>query len=163
VFVNGFFSAKLSSVKPVPAARGLKIFPPRSRKDSALIEKHLGKYAHTANNTFAALNQAFFSDGAFIFVPGCRSRRAGAVDLHFVRQKFRRNHSAAQPHHCRGEQQADGRGKLHQHRQRRVFHQRGDGNPRGRQRRVEHIKLRTKRRMPFTSRPSPANLAAPAT
>ena len=38
-------------------------------KDSALIEKHLGKYAHTANNTFAALNQAFFTDGAFIFVP----------------------------------------------------------------------------------------------
>ena len=38
-------------------------------KDSALIEKHLGKYAHTASNTFAALNQAFFSDGAFIFVP----------------------------------------------------------------------------------------------
>jgi Fe-S cluster assembly protein SufD len=38
-------------------------------KDSALIEKHLGKYAHTASNTFAALNQAFFTDGAFIFVP----------------------------------------------------------------------------------------------
>src|ERR1035438_3483039 len=38
-------------------------------KDSALIEMHLGRYAHTANNTFAALNQAFFSDGAFIFVP----------------------------------------------------------------------------------------------
>jgi Fe-S cluster assembly protein SufD len=38
--------------------------------DSALIEKHLGKYAHTAGNAFAALNQAFFSDGAFIFVPG---------------------------------------------------------------------------------------------
>ncbi|MGH7991392.1 MAG: Fe-S cluster assembly protein SufD, partial [Limisphaerales bacterium] len=26
-------------------------------------------YAHTANNSFAALNQAFFSDGAFVFVP----------------------------------------------------------------------------------------------
>ncbi len=35
----------------------------------ALIEKHLGKYALTADNAFAALNQAFFTDGAFIFVP----------------------------------------------------------------------------------------------
>jgi Fe-S cluster assembly protein SufD len=38
-------------------------------KGSAVIEKHLGKYAQTGNNTFAALNQAFFSDGAFIHVP----------------------------------------------------------------------------------------------
>ncbi len=38
-------------------------------QDSAFIEKHLGKYAHTASNAFAAMNQAFFTDGAFIFVP----------------------------------------------------------------------------------------------
>ena len=86
VFVNGFFCAKLSSLEKIPA--GVKIenlaaalsgradLPvgqdaqqrvPTS--DSLLIEKHLGKYAHTASNTFAALNQAFFTDGAFIFVP----------------------------------------------------------------------------------------------
>jgi Fe-S cluster assembly protein SufD len=69
VFVNGFFSAKLSSIKPV--AGGLKIenLSGAIAKNSTLIEKHLGKYAYTANNTFAALNQAFFTDGAFIFVP----------------------------------------------------------------------------------------------
>src|SRR5439155_12788690 len=38
-------------------------------KDSALLEKHPGRYAHTADNPFVALNQAFFSDGAFIFGP----------------------------------------------------------------------------------------------
>jgi Fe-S cluster assembly protein SufD len=38
-------------------------------KDSALIEKHLGKYARTTDNAFAALNQAFFADGAFISIP----------------------------------------------------------------------------------------------
>ena len=43
--------------------------PPRWRRIPRSIEKHLGKYAHTANNAFAALNQAFFTDGAFIFVP----------------------------------------------------------------------------------------------
>src|SRR5271154_4522113 len=69
VFVNGFFSAKLSSVKPVSGGVRIENLASALAKDSALIEKHLGKYAHTANNTFAALNQAFFTDGAFIFVP----------------------------------------------------------------------------------------------
>jgi len=69
VFVNGFFSAKLSSIKPVAGGARIENLSAALAKDSALIEKHLGQYAHTANNTFAALNQAFFTDGAFIFVP----------------------------------------------------------------------------------------------
>ena len=69
VFVNGFFSAKLSSIKPVSSGVRIENLSAALAKDSTLIEKHLGKYAHTANNTFAALNQAFFTDGAFIFVP----------------------------------------------------------------------------------------------
>jgi Fe-S cluster assembly protein SufD len=69
VFVNGFFSAKLSGIKPVSGGVRIENLSAALAKDSALIEKHLGKYAHTANNTFAALNQAFFTDGAFIFVP----------------------------------------------------------------------------------------------
>ena len=69
VFVNGFFSAKLSLLKTIPGGVRVENLSDALAKDSALIEKHLGKYAHTANNTFAALNQAFFTDGAFIFVP----------------------------------------------------------------------------------------------
>jgi Fe-S cluster assembly protein SufD len=69
VFVNGFFSAKLSSIKPVAGGARIENLSTALTKDSGFIEKHLGKYAHTANNTFAALNQAFFTDGAFIFVP----------------------------------------------------------------------------------------------
>jgi Fe-S cluster assembly protein SufD len=69
VFVNGFFCAKLSSLKPVAGGVRIENLSAALSKDSALIEKHLGKYAHTASNTFAALNQAFFTDGAFIFVP----------------------------------------------------------------------------------------------
>jgi len=81
VFVNGFFCAKLSSIKPVASGvrienlaaalgSGAGILPAQNRLEAcSTIEKHLGKYAHTANNTFAALNQAFFTDGAFIFVP----------------------------------------------------------------------------------------------
>jgi len=69
VFVNGFFCAKLSSIQPVAGGARIESLAAALAKDSALIEKHLGRYAHTANNTFAALNQAFFTDGAFIFVP----------------------------------------------------------------------------------------------
>ena len=69
VFVNGFFSAQLSSNKPVSGGARIESLSAALAKDSALVEKYLGKYAQTANNTFAALNQAFFSDGAFIFVP----------------------------------------------------------------------------------------------
>ena len=69
VFVNGFFSAKLSHLKPVAGGVRIESLSAALATDSALIEKHLGKYAHTRNNPFAALNQALFTDGAFIFVP----------------------------------------------------------------------------------------------
>ena len=69
IFVNGFFCAQLSSIKPVTGGVRIENISATLAKDSALIEQHLGKYAHTAGNTFAALNQAFFTDGAFIFVP----------------------------------------------------------------------------------------------
>jgi len=69
VFVNGFFSAKLSSLKVVAGGVRIENLSAALAKDSALIEKHLGQYAHTEKNSFAALNQAFFADGAFIFVP----------------------------------------------------------------------------------------------
>jgi Fe-S cluster assembly protein SufD len=69
VFVNGFFSAELSEIKSLPAGVRVENLAATLAKDSAFIEKHLGKYAHTAKNAFAGLNQAFFTDGAFIFVP----------------------------------------------------------------------------------------------
>ena len=69
VFVNGHFCAKLSSVKPVAGGVRIESLAAALAEDAALIEKHLGKYAHTAKNAFAALNQAYFSDGAFVFVP----------------------------------------------------------------------------------------------
>jgi len=69
VFVNGFFSAKLSSIKPVAGGVRIESLAAALAKDAALIEKHLGRYAHLAGNSFAALNQALFTDGAFIFVP----------------------------------------------------------------------------------------------
>jgi Fe-S cluster assembly protein SufD len=69
VFVNGFFSAKLSRIKPVTGGVRIENLSAALAQDAALVEQHLGKYAHPTGNAFAALNQALFSDGAFIFVP----------------------------------------------------------------------------------------------
>jgi len=69
VFVNGFFQPKLSRVQALPGGAVAESLSAAIARGSALIEKHLAKYARTSDNAFAALNQAFFTDGAFISVP----------------------------------------------------------------------------------------------
>ena len=70
VFVNGHFAADLSSVGALPGGVKVSSLATALARDGALLEKHLGRYATAQGNAFAALNQAFFSDGAFIYVPG---------------------------------------------------------------------------------------------
>ncbi|MGN6552891.1 MAG: Fe-S cluster assembly protein SufD [Verrucomicrobiota bacterium] len=69
VFVNGHYSAALSAQHPLPSGVIVDSLAGALAKNPALVEKHLGKYAQTQGNAFAALNQAFFSDGVFISVP----------------------------------------------------------------------------------------------
>jgi Fe-S cluster assembly protein SufD len=69
VFVNGYFVPKLSRMEKLPNGAQAESLSTALAKDHALIEKHLGKYAVTKDNAFAALNQAFFTDGAFISIP----------------------------------------------------------------------------------------------
>ena len=69
VFVNGHFAADLSSVGKFPAGVKVSNLAAALTQESALVEKHLGRYAVGEGNAFAALNQAFFSDGAFIYLP----------------------------------------------------------------------------------------------
>ena len=86
VFVNGFFSEMLSEIKPVSGGARVESLSAALSNPAvrdALVEKHLGKYAFTADNAFAALNQAFFSDGAFIFVPP-GVEIAGPVQLIYI-------------------------------------------------------------------------------
>ncbi len=69
VFVNGQYSASLSSVRGLPA--GVRVSNLRAAlvADSELIKKQFARQALTADNAFAALNQAFFTDGGFVHVP----------------------------------------------------------------------------------------------
>jgi Fe-S cluster assembly protein SufD len=69
VFVDGYFSPELSNI--LPQSDGIKIgsLAAALKTDSALLEKHLARYAQGGDNAFTELNTAFFHDGAFIYVP----------------------------------------------------------------------------------------------
>ena len=77
--------------------------------DSAFIEKHLGQYAQTDDNSFAALNQAFFLDGAFIHIPAGEIV-AEPIQLIFI-STAKHNGDTIQPRNliiAEAEQQGDG-------------------------------------------------------
>ena len=69
VFLNGLFSAELSSLEKFPVGVKVGSLAASLKNDSALLEKFLGRYATAEDNAFNALNLAFFQDGAFIYVP----------------------------------------------------------------------------------------------
>jgi Fe-S cluster assembly protein SufD len=69
VFVNGHFAGKLSTIKNLPVGVKAGSLAAALAADGPLLEKHLGHYAQNADNGFTALNQAFFLDGGFVFVP----------------------------------------------------------------------------------------------
>jgi Fe-S cluster assembly protein SufD len=69
VFVNGQFANGLSTVRSLPKGVRAGSLAAMLRSDSALLEKHLGRHVRMEDHAFAALNTAFFLDGAFIHVP----------------------------------------------------------------------------------------------
>ena len=73
VFVNGHFAAELSTAPMQPNGIKVSSLATALANDSALVEKHLGRYVRTEDNAFAALNNAFFQDGGFVYVPAGQS------------------------------------------------------------------------------------------
>src|SRR5690348_13050130 len=69
VFVNGHFNAALSVAGKLPDGVKVASLAAALATDSAFIEQQLGRSALTDDNSFAALNQAFFLDGGFIHLP----------------------------------------------------------------------------------------------
>ena len=68
VFVNGHFDANLSAVDRLPDAVQVTNLAATIASAPASVQKQLGQCALTENNSFAALNQAFFLDGGFVHV-----------------------------------------------------------------------------------------------
>ena len=83
VFVNGHFAKELSSVLPLPREARITNLLEAASKDAALVQKHLGRHAKVDDSGFAALNTAFFADGAFIYLPAGTTLEA-PIHLIFV-------------------------------------------------------------------------------
>ncbi|MCI0748215.1 MAG: Fe-S cluster assembly protein SufD [Verrucomicrobia subdivision 3 bacterium] len=69
VFVNGHFAPELSRVLPLPKGAQITGMANALANDGALAQKHLGRHVRLEQNAFAALNTAFFTDGALVFIP----------------------------------------------------------------------------------------------
>ena len=69
VFVDGHFVENLSLIRP--QKKGIQIASLASALSDGhpVLQKHLGQYADLEKNAFTALNTAFFTDGAFIYLP----------------------------------------------------------------------------------------------
>lgn len=76
VFVNGHFAPQLSLVTALPEGVKVGSLAAALASDGAFLEKHLGRYAQSADNGFAALNQTFFLDGGLVHVPPGKSVEA---------------------------------------------------------------------------------------
>ena len=83
VFVNGHYSAALSSILPQEEGVQIGSLAAALANDGALLQNYLGRFAKADENGFSALNTAFFTDGAFIHVPAGKAVRE-AVHLLFI-------------------------------------------------------------------------------
>lgn len=83
VFVNGCYAADLSSLEPQPRGVTVGSLAEALATDSTALETHLARRAPGDDNTFSALNAAFFQDGAYIYIPAGQTLPA-PVHLLFI-------------------------------------------------------------------------------
>ncbi|MBI4664201.1 MAG: Fe-S cluster assembly protein SufD [Verrucomicrobia bacterium] len=69
VFVNGCLSPDLSLIPDRNGGVKIKNLKAALREDPDFLHAHFSRYAGNGDNSFAALNTAFFQDGAFIHAP----------------------------------------------------------------------------------------------
>jgi Fe-S cluster assembly protein SufD len=69
VFVNGLFSAELSTLATLPKGVIVGSLAAQLKNNSADLEAHLGRYLNTQRDAFAALNAALIEDGVNVYVP----------------------------------------------------------------------------------------------
>ncbi len=69
VFVNGRFAPKLSYLRALPQGVWIGSLAEALRREPEALKPHLTRYARFEDDSFVALNAAFFVDGAFIEIP----------------------------------------------------------------------------------------------
>jgi Fe-S cluster assembly protein SufD len=68
VFVNGNFSARLSSFANLPSGVEVNSLAAQVENDPASVERHLGRYLNIQRDAFSGLNTAFAGDGGYVHV-----------------------------------------------------------------------------------------------
>ncbi len=81
VFIDGHYAPALSTPTALGGLRVLSLMAALEECPETL-EKHLGQHLLAGQNAFAALNAAFFTDGAFIHVPAGRKLDEPVYLLH---------------------------------------------------------------------------------
>jgi Fe-S cluster assembly protein SufD len=69
VFVNGAYSAELSSLGRLPPGARVESLAGALRAGDEVLHDHLSRYVRYRERCFAALNTAFIEDGALVLVP----------------------------------------------------------------------------------------------
>jgi Fe-S cluster assembly protein SufD len=69
VFVNGRYAPSLSWLPPLHGGVRVESLAAAVRTCPHLLEPHLARYARFREQAFVALNTAFLTDGAFVFLP----------------------------------------------------------------------------------------------
>lgn len=69
VFVNGYYSERLSAVRGLPGGVEAGNLASSFRKKNGAAEAHLARYADHRVHSFVALNTAFWRDGAYLRFP----------------------------------------------------------------------------------------------
>ncbi|HTG31911.1 MAG TPA: Fe-S cluster assembly protein SufD [Thermoanaerobaculia bacterium] len=82
VFVDGRFSPRLSSVGELPAGTIVASLAEILARSPGLVEPWLARSAKFDRHPFVALNTAFLSDGAFLYIP--RGAVTGPIQLLFL-------------------------------------------------------------------------------
>lgn len=72
VFVDGRFVPELSAIRPQAGGMVVTNLAAALKSHTGLIEPHLTRLASSEGQAFTALNEAFFTDGAFIHLPARR-------------------------------------------------------------------------------------------
>ena len=84
VFVNGHYAAALSSAAgPQPEGVIISSLAAAMADGSGPVQENLARFPQGEDNPFAALNTAFFQDGAFVYVPAGKHVEA-PVHLLFI-------------------------------------------------------------------------------
>jgi Fe-S cluster assembly protein SufD len=82
VFVDGRFSPRLSSTAELPAGTIVASLAEILASSPGLVEPWLARFAKFDRHPFVALNTAFLSDGAFLYIP--RGAVTGPIQLLFL-------------------------------------------------------------------------------